>query len=191
MCHQPITPENPHGMAYFIVNGQNDRSLPSFVLFPAGEDPCPKVIVSQERPIVCHGCIRGTRWAASGEQPPDAVGVYAAEQAHPVHLRGAVGPGVEPEPPGVARGRRHAPTRLRPRFPVVFAIKVTVPAVPHLLPHEPILSDPIIVSLTYFRRRGGCSGSLVGVGQPPPGTRYPCCSSSTRSGWWTTIASTR
>jgi hypothetical protein len=44
-----------------------------------------------------------------------------------------------------------APAPFRPRFPVVFAIKATLPAAPPMLPQEPVLSDPIIVSLTYFQ----------------------------------------
>lgn len=37
------------------------------------------------------------------------------------------------------------------RFPVVFALRATLPAVPDLLPAEPTLSEPLIVTLTYFR----------------------------------------
>lgn len=39
----------------------------------------------------------------------------------------------------------------RNRFPVVFAMRVTVAAPPALLPQEPVLADPIIVTLTYHR----------------------------------------
>lgn len=37
------------------------------------------------------------------------------------------------------------------RVSVVFAMRVTVPSAPSLLPAEPVLADPVIVSLTYFR----------------------------------------
>lgn len=41
------------------------------------------------------------------------------------------------------------------RLPVVFALRVTVAHPPQLLPSEPILADPLIVTLTYFRHEGG------------------------------------
>jgi hypothetical protein len=40
------------------------------------------------------------------------------------------------------------------RFPVVFALRATTCSVPALLPAMPVLSDPLIVTLTYFRRPG-------------------------------------
>lgn len=46
---------------------------------------------------------------------------------------------------------RSAPATNTNRSPVIFALRVTVASVPALLPAAPVLADPLIVTLTYFR----------------------------------------
>lgn len=47
---------------------------------------------------------------------------------------------------------RSVPASNTNRFPVVFALRATLPSVPELLPAEAVLGEPLIVTLTYFRR---------------------------------------
>lgn len=47
---------------------------------------------------------------------------------------------------------RSVPATNPNRFPVVFALRVTVQAAPAPLPAAPQLADPLIATLTYFRR---------------------------------------
>ncbi len=47
---------------------------------------------------------------------------------------------------------RSVPATNTNRFPVIFALRTTMAGIPSLLPAEPNLPDPLIVTLTYFRR---------------------------------------
>ncbi len=46
---------------------------------------------------------------------------------------------------------RSVPATNTNRFPVIFALRTTMAGTPSLLPAPPLLPDPIIVTLTYFR----------------------------------------
>ena len=174
LCHQPMTKgSDSHGHAYFIV--------------PCGmHGPAPRHPAVRERTEQGHR-VAGT----TPQQPSVALGLRAAgleaslsvckrrstaEQADSGHLRGAFGSGEQPRP-AIVRGRTTAAGN---RFPVVFAMRATMPSgavrhttrplagaqMPGLPPATPVLTEPIIVSLTYFRRPGRASRRAQGGRRP-------------------------
>ena len=132
LCHQPLAPgtSQPGAISYFIVNGR-----PGCHIFFC----------------VTLGTIEGHRVTGTPRPGIDIMWIAACLRLvtnHPL-VSSCV---LQSKAIQYTAEVRSIPASNTNRLPVVFALRVTVNQVPSLLPAEPVLGDPLIVTLTYFRQ---------------------------------------